>query len=306
MAWPPRRRTTRQTRRDRNQALLARSFLFVVLGIAIGLLLMSRFAPQQADPLRAGAADVTAPFWRLLQVPIEGTSDFFEGVAAYFDSARRVRRLEAREALYQQRRREFEEALRENRELRALTGVVDPDKAHVGVFAISGATSGVYASEALIGGGRRHGVEPGQPVRTAKGLIGRTTEVGSNAARILLVTDPESRVPVRVVRTGLPALVIGTNQPLVQVDLSGPTSNEVQVGDRLVTSGDGALFSPGIPVATIVEPGGEEETPLAKPAALPSLTQFALVEEPWATNFEPLPDEPEPVAALPAERPPAP
>ncbi|HET7410275.1 MAG TPA: rod shape-determining protein MreC [Paracoccaceae bacterium] len=304
MAWPPRRRTSRASKREQTQALLGRGVLIVVLLIAAALLVLSRYAPARTDGLRGASADAVAPFWRVLQVPITALSNAGNNISAYFDAVNRVKQLEGREAIYRARRVRFEEAIRENRELKALMGVVEPDRARVGVFAISGASSGVFSSEALIGGGRQHGVRTGQPVRTPQGLIGRTVEVGRNAARVLLVTDVSSRIPVRVVRTGLPALVIGTNEPLLRVDLSGPTSNQVEVGDRLITSGDGGLFSPGIPVATIVDTEGD--TPLAKPAALPNLTQYVLVEEPWGTDFQPLPDRPAPAAALPMEAVPTP
>ncbi|EMD82090.1 rod shape-determining protein MreC [Pacificimonas flava] len=305
MAWPPRRKTSRTTKREQTQALLGRGVLIVVLLIAAMLLILSRYAPARTDDLRGASADAVAPFWRLLQVPITALSNASDNIGNYFDAVNRVKRLEGREAVYRARRVQFEEAVRENRELRALMGVVEPDRARVGTFAISGASSGVFSSEALIGGGWRHGVRTGQPVRTPQGLIGRTVEVGHNAARVMLVTDISSRIPVRVVRTGLPALVVGANQPLLQVDLTGPTSNQVEIGDRLITSGDGGLFSPGIPVATIVR-AEENNTPLARPAALPALTQYVLVEEPWGTNFEAVTEQQEPEASLPMESVPTP
>ena len=298
MAWPPRRRSTRQTHRERTNALLTRGVFIITVLVGAGLLILSRYAPDRTEGLRSASADVAAPVWSVLQTPTQWVSNLGRNIGAYWDSADRVKQLEGRELLYQRRRVEFEEAVRENRELRAMMGVVDPSRAMVGTFAISGASSGAAASEALIGGGRRHGVMPGQPVRVPRGLIGRTIDTGRNAARVLLVTDADSRVPVRVVRTGLPALVMGTNAPLLDVDLSGPTSNQVEIGDRLITSGDGGLFSPGILVGTIVEIGGS--LPLARPAALPALGQLVLVEEPWATNFKPLPDQEMPVGALPS------
>ncbi|MGB3721480.1 MAG: rod shape-determining protein MreC, partial [Pacificimonas sp.] len=258
MAWPPRKKRSGsgKTQRERTFTLLGRSFIVLVIGIALGLVITSRFAPDRADGLRAMGADIVSPVWEVVQIPVESIAGYWNNAGAYLDSARRVQALEAREALYQERRRVYEEAQRENRELRALMDVVDPARERVGSFAISGTAGGVYASQAIISGGAIHGVETGQPVRMASGLIGRTVEVGGNAARVMLVNDASSRIPVRVVRTGLPALVIGTNKPLVEVDISGPTNNEVEVGDRLVTSGDGGLFAPGIAVATVVAVDG--------------------------------------------------
>ena len=308
MAWPPRRRRSgRNTRRERTFALFGQTFLVLVIGIAVGFLIMSRFAPGRAESLRAGGADMVAPLWRVVQVPVETVAGVWNNAGAYLDSARRVKRLEAREALYRSRRAAYEEAFRENREMRALLRVTDPERERVGTFAVAGAASGVYASQAIIAGGVRHGVEPGQPVRSAAGLLGRTVEVGRHSARVMLVTDASSRVPVRVARTGLPALVIGTNKRLVDVDLTGPTSNDVQIGDRLVSSGDGGLFAPGIPVATVVDPA--EDAVRALPAAVPTLSRYVIVERPYMRPVVPVPpieSELAPDEALPDPLPPAP
>ncbi|MEM8826522.1 MAG: rod shape-determining protein MreC [Pseudomonadota bacterium] len=188
--------------------------------------------------------------------------------------------------------------------MKSLLDVVDPEQTRVGVFAIAGASGGAAARQAIVAGGAQDGVESGQPVRTAAGLIGRTVEVGRNAARVLLITDASSRIPVRVVRTGIPALLLGQGDATVEIDLTGPTSNDVVLGDRLVTSGDGGLFAPGIPVATVVAP--DEPRPLARPAALPALGQFVLVEQPYVPPLSPIAEDMfdiMPEAARPADAP---
>jgi|TARA_R100000501_G_scaffold17919_1_gene34883 rod shape-determining protein MreC len=307
VAWPPRKVRSGTTRRQRTLAFLGRSFLLLVIGMALGLLIMSRFAPDRSEGLRGIGADMVAPIWQVVQVPVETVAGIWNNASAYMDAARRVKVLERREALYRQERLKYENALRENREMKRLLDVVDPAPEQVGVFAVSGAAGGAYAAQALISGGSRNGVDAGQPVRSDVGLIGRTLEVGRSSSRIMLITDPASRIPVRVVRTGLPALVIGTNRPTMDVDLTGPTSNQVAIGDRLVTSGDGGLFAPGIPVGTIVATGGE--MPRARPAAIPSLAQMVIVDRPYISELTPSPpvdDDNAPEQALPQASPSAP
>src|SRR3546814_15852028 len=69
----------------------------------------------------------------------------------------------------------------------------------------------------LLNAGRRQGVHEGQPVRGPEGLIGRVLEAGPDVARILLITDPDSVVPVRRTRDGLPAIATGRGDGLVEV-----------------------------------------------------------------------------------------
>lgn len=285
MAWPPRRSRGRTSRRQRNIALLGQVATGVVIAIAIILLVLSRASPERYSALRSGAADVVGPFWEAVLVPVAELQAAAGSVADYFAAVEKVRRLSGRERIYRLERERYEQARRENAELKRLLGVVEPARERVGVFAISGSSTGAYVSYALISGGRSEGVAPGQPVRAVAGLIGRTVEVGKNTSRVMLLTDVSSRVPVRVARTGLPALLMGKNMPLLDLDLSGPSNAEVRVGDTLVTSGDGGLFPPGLPVATIVRISGD--MPEARPAALPDGLDYVIVEKPYLPPMQP-------------------
>lgn len=286
MDWPRRPRSGR-SRRDRNIALLGQGATAVAVIIGFVLLLLSRAAPERYASLRSAAADLAAPFWKVALVPLAELQAAAGSVADYLNAVENVRRLEGRERIYRQDRERYEQALRENRELKALLKVIEPGRRRIGVFAVSGSSTGAYVRFALISGGRRNGLLPGQPVLSQNGLIGRTVDVGSNATRVMLLTDVSSRVPVRIVRTGLAALAVGHNMPLLDVDVSAPSTADIRVGDRLVTSGDGGLFPPGIPVATIVATGDQVA---ARPAALPDGLDYVVVEAPF---MPPAPREPE-------------
>ena len=131
----------------------------------------------------------------------------------------------------------------------------------------------------MISAGRSQGVVPGQPVRADVGLVGRTIEAGDHAARILLLTDTNSRVPVVVVRTGQPALASGANGRLLEVRDRTGAETPLLAGDRLVTSGAGGTFAPQIPVAVVVD--ASREPPLAEPYANPAALSHVAVFTPY-------------------------
>ena len=64
----------------------------------------------------------------------------------------------------------------------------------------------------LLNRGASNGVFRGQAVLDAKGLIGQTTHVGPWSAEVILITDPEHAVPVRIQRTGLRTIAVGTGE----------------------------------------------------------------------------------------------
>lgn len=104
----------------------------------------------------------------------------------------------------------------------------------------------------LIDIGSNNGIEPGMPVVTERGLVGRVTEVYRNAARVLLITDSSSNVNAMLQNTRLRGILRGrTNQSPILDYL--PQDESILVGDIVVTSGEGGRFPTGIPVGQVIE-----------------------------------------------------
>jgi rod shape-determining protein MreC len=104
----------------------------------------------------------------------------------------------------------------------------------------------------LIDIGSSNGIEPGMPVVTERGLVGRVTDVYRNAARVLLITDSSSNVNTMLQNTRLRGILRGRAGQLPIMDYL-PQDQQILVGDIVVTSGEGGSFPVGIPVGQVVE-----------------------------------------------------
>ena len=144
---------------------------------------------------------------------------------------------------------------------------------------------------AILNAGSWQGVREGMPVRGPEGLIGRVLDTGPNTARILLITDPESIVPVRRTRDGLAALAAGRGDGLIDVRSVSLTNIAFEKGDVFVTSGTGGIYAPNIPVVRIVRKAAD--TALARSFAQPDTLDFALVQQAY---LPPPPPAPAPTA----------
>ena len=84
--------------------------------------------------------------------------------------------------------------------------------------------------------------------------MGRVTSVGDSVSRVILLTDPNSRVSVTIEPSGNRALVIGDNSsaPLIQMVQDGES---IGLGDRVVTSGAGGVFPSGLLVGYVAQGG---------------------------------------------------
>lgn len=110
---------------------------------------------------------------------------------------------------------------------------------------------GPFVQTRLIDAGRDRGLEKGMAVVDAYGMVGRIVEVGERSARVLLITDFNSRIPVLVERSRDQAILEGRNGPLAELRFL-PMNPSVAVGDRVLTSGRGGLLPSGLPVGEIV------------------------------------------------------
>jgi rod shape-determining protein MreC len=96
-------------------------------------------------------------------------------------------------------------------------------------------------------------VGPNMPVLSQDGVVGTTLKSAKDTVDVRLVVDGGSAVDVVVQRTGARGIISGTGDEhryACKVQYMQRT-DEVEVGDLLVTSGVGRRFPKGIPVATV-------------------------------------------------------
>ena len=150
---------------------------------------------------------------------------------------------------------------RENQNLRELLRTLpSPDQSFF-TAKVLGSPAGGEHSTLLVAATETDGVEKNAVVMCAKGVIGRVVDTGLLVSRVTLLTDINSRTPVRFESTGEHAILAGTGKAelvvlhrksLYETPFENTEkSEELKVGDRLVTSGFGGIFPPDLPVAII-------------------------------------------------------
>jgi rod shape-determining protein MreC len=272
---PPRHRDLGFSRRLQYGAFFGYVAAAIGVVVGLGLVLVARFDPLAFQGMRGLALDLTAPVSTALGPIARGGQAVGSDVGDYWDAAAQnatLRRqlVEARRALIQARALSFE-----NARLRRVAGLIEQGVRPVAVARIVGSDLAGTRRFATLAAGSAEGVRAGQPVRAADGLIGRVAEVGSHAARVMLLTDGGSAVPLRVARTGAAALAEGRGSGQLDIRLTTAGAPPLQRGDLLITSGTGGVFPADLPVAAVTGTSGEVAAgrPLADPATL----DFAIV-----------------------------
>jgi len=232
---------------------LAVPFLVVVSLLLIGIGKADLIVVERA---RVAVSDLMAPILAALASPAASVASgvrHVEGLFSLYDENQRLREDNDRLMRWQAVARRL--AL-ENAQLRALTHY-RPRDASVEIAAqVIANSGGAFARNVLVDAGARDGVARGQAGMTGEGLIGRVAEVGERTARILLLSDLNSRIPVVVGASGQHAILAGDNsaEPLL---LFLPAGSNVKVGDRVVTGGAQGVFPPDLPVGTVASIDGD-------------------------------------------------
>lgn len=231
--------------------LLVNRFALAALVAAAVMLLAAGGAGLPAvERARTVILDAAAPVLDALSRPVaavNGVLDEADRVLHVYEENARLREENERLLHWQDVARQLE---RDNAQYRRLLNVRTSNDIRYITARVIGESGGPFVRTLVLAAGERDGVAPQQAVVGARGLVGRVMETGRNAARILLVTDLNSRVPVLVEDSRRRAILSGDNSARPRLEFMEAEA-KVRPGDRIVTSGHGGVFPPGLPVGVV-------------------------------------------------------
>jgi len=234
---------------------LAQRFSFLLLVVAsIALMMVGKVDPALVDAARSRVTDAFAPILDALSRPAATAARVIESVVDLQSVYEENQRLKAENARLTQWRQAALRLEAENGSLRSLLNY-KPDPAASFITArVIAAPGAAFFRTMVVTAGRRDGVRKGQAVLAGAGMVGRVIEVGEWSSRVLLITDINARVPVVLESSRARALLAGDNSDQPKL-IYLPPDAVATVGERVVTSGHGGVFPPGIPVGVVASVG---------------------------------------------------
>ncbi|MHA1569847.1 MAG: rod shape-determining protein MreC, partial [Alphaproteobacteria bacterium] len=221
---------------------------------AFATMLMSKADLVVVERFRSGVLDAVVPVYDILSRPAATVADLVAEVRATLALHTENARLRAENARLLGWQATARRLTVENNAFRALLAYVpEADAGYVAARVVAD-PGGAFARSVLINAGGEAGVRKGQAAINDEGLVGRVAQTGRRAARVLLITDLNSRIPVMIESSAVRAILAGDNSNRPRLEFLAPGAR-VAVGDRIVTSGHAGAFPPGLPVGTVVAAG---------------------------------------------------
>jgi rod shape-determining protein MreC len=229
---------------------LAKLTLPVLIAAAFGIMLLGKADTVIAEKARMALADAMAPIYVALAEPLAGVRDSIADATDLWQ----IRADNARLREENERLRRWQSVAlaldAENQRLKAnLHWIPDPAPSYVTARVVADA-GGVYAKAVLLSVGPNHVIRKGEIALDERGLVGRVTEVGARTARVLLITDLNSRIPVILENSRAHAILIGTNGPRPRL-MYWPEGTMPQEGERVVTSAEASAFPANLPIGIV-------------------------------------------------------
>lgn len=236
----------------------------VVLGVAALVMIVARVGQTPAgQAVTQTADDAATAAGRTATGPARAGETFFDRLLGGWTAAERIEELE-RENRELQAWRDLAERLAErNARYEALLRMpedsfgegADLERAIAAQLVLD--SGGPFTRTLVANAGADHGVRVGYIAVNENGLIGRVVSVGRRSARVLMMDDYNSRIPVMGEASRVRAVLAGqaTRRPelaLYPYQLQSPRldfivgAQNLREGERIITSGDGGIFPRGL------------------------------------------------------------
>ena len=233
------------------KAWLHRGTFVLLFGAAFALMVLGKADTPLIERARVSVVDALSPIMEGLAKPIASVRQLYDNARDFWSLREQNAALKAD----QDRLLEWQTVARqlqaENDALRAMLKLVPEPGATFVTARVVADNGGAFVRTVLVTAGLRDGVRKGSVAMTGEGVVGRVAEVGEHSARVLLLSDISSRIPVTIERTRDQAILAGDNSDNPRL-LYLPHGNALMAGDRIVTSTAGGAFPGGLPIGQVI------------------------------------------------------
>jgi len=231
---------------------MGQRFILASLVVAgFGFMLMGSSELAFIERMRTTVADVAAPVLGTIVHPVAAVDRGITNIRELFALRSQNARLRQEVDRLQAWQGTAHRLVAENSAFRQKLNYKGPKRDSFITVRVIADGRGPFVKSVLVNAGARDGASKGQAVITSGSLVGRVFAAGARSARVLILTDLNSRIPVIVEESRTRAILAGDNSPQPTLNYL-PESAVVKASQRIVTSGHGGILPPGLPVGRVI------------------------------------------------------
>lgn len=231
---------------------ILKNFMFAGLfAIALLLILVHKIDLGIISGLSKSILYITAPLIHVSTLPAVGISSLYKKTSEFLNVYEENERLKKENEQLYLLKNQIRALKSENKNLKDLLHHFDTPNTKSYTAYIIAENGNAFSNSLIIYIGQNQDkIKQGYAVVNSKGLIGRIELVSGNYAKVSLITDINSKIPVVSAKSRDRGILLGQNKKELSLIFT-PLLAELHDGDMLVTSGIGGGLPPDIPVAKI-------------------------------------------------------
>ena len=224
--------------------------MLILALVALGLIALDSFT-SWLRPTHAWLEPLVQPFQWASTLPMRWREWNDESLESRADIIANNDKLETEILVYRAQLQRMAELSAENLQLKTLLNGAELLKNSVLVAELVGISPDPFHHVITINRGTSDNITEGLAVIDGEGLMGQVIEVFDNHSRVLLITDSRHALPVYNLRNNVRGIIEGSGDyQRLRLRHVSPTQ-DIQVGDVLLSSGLGRRFPSGYPVGTV-------------------------------------------------------
>ncbi len=223
-----------------------------IIGAVLFLLSSNSDLGPTWNPAEQFVIEITAPFQKLIKQTTKSTEELWLNYFRLVDVHQENAQLKNEIHALKMANSRYRELLATQERLEDLLQFKQTINRPVLAAQVIGRDPTGWFKSVIIDKGKWAGLRLDMPVVNAFGVVGRVVSVSSNYAKVLLIIDQNSAVDCLVQRSRDRGMLKGLMSEICKLDYVAK-SNDITVGDIVVTSGLGGVFPKGLPVGRILD-----------------------------------------------------
>ena len=242
-----------ESRQFRLRKIKSQIRLFIPLAlmlISLCFVLFGTFQNPWLRQFRFALQETIAPIIYVISSPIRWSKAGYHATVSFFNTYSENERLLAENKSLRAWRTVALHLAADQTRLSELLNYTPPQKSTAVTARVLSDTGNRFTKTLVVSAGRKQGVTKGDVAMTSAGVLGRIVEVGTDASRLLLLTDYASRVPVVIGSDQVFGILTGDGSLLPHVT-SLPEGKTVHPRDIVLTSGQVGVYPAGLGIGVV-------------------------------------------------------